>query len=657
MILSKLVDKRLVYYIQETLKKGYDINTIRDALLNKGFSVEEVCESIKYLKENKASQDNNVQQNNSKKIFLLIPVLLILVLGVFVFFLMFFSSNMISEEEFSQGLNMFLKENEEIKFNLGEVVHTIIVDSVGADSVGLTLRSDPISFNIGIGEEKKFDLDNDGFYNIKIRLNDIIEETPDLYIKKIYENTCVEDWVCESWNECTPEGIQIRDCNDVNNCNTIEDKPITNQECTFVEEIIVDSDDIEVDIIFPKDSYEIAEEIRGEYYLKYDGVPFKGAVIYCQDNSCSKTTGTFDDIDFDNPDKTNALNVELRKAFYEEGDFEFSIYVYACNDIDEVFNTDDCGSGGWPPTIDLKDIISSVDSLKSKSKVITVTTGIEEFIPECTNSDECEQTCENCEDGTYSCLLSSDPIKHQTCVECITSFSCVEGYTCENNVCVEEEPSYSDDSCSEHTFALPEGGNVNMNNINIKIISAEDDEELNLEINGVNGVVKKSNTEFINGFYIKNEGLQPNGLYKVSILCEEVEEVVEEETDIVTDPQTILDCYNEDLSEIICEPEKAQEFTDIFENRLGSCEISEGTLAMGFEPFMALFRGYEIMEEEDDTCIVKFWFLDNEIVDPSFIGKEMICEYDSSKRTINDMYDCLDDCCSGELLDVINEME
>ncbi len=121
-------------------------------------------------------------------------------------------------------------------------------------------------------------------------------------------------------------------------------------------------------------------------------------------------------------------------------------------------------------------------------------------------------------------------------------------------------------------------------------------------------------------------------------------------------PNTILDCYNENLSELLCEPEVALEFTNLFESRLSICETSEGTFALGLEPLVGIFRGYEIQSEQDDKCIVKFWFLENNVVDSSLLNKQMICEYNSSQRTVQDVNDCFPECCSGELVDAINNL-
>jgi hypothetical protein len=62
-----------------------------------------------------------------------------------------------------------------------------------------------------------------------------------------------------------------------------------------------------------------------------------------------------------------------------------------------------------------------------------------------------------------------------------------------------------------------------------------------------------------------------------------------------------------------------------------------------------------IQNEQGGNCIVKFWFLENNMIDSNLLNKNMICEYDSFKRTTQDVNNCFNDCCSGELVDALNE--
>ena len=50
----------------------------------------------------------------------------------------------------------------------------------------------------------------------------------------------------------------------------------------------------------------------------------------------------------------------------------------------------------------------------------------------------CRQECKNCKDGKMSCILSSEAIKNNKCVECFTDLACKSGYICEEYRCVLE---------------------------------------------------------------------------------------------------------------------------------------------------------------------------------------------------------------------------
>ena len=619
-----LVNTNLVPYIEENLRAGYSASAIQTVLLNQGYPAQEVIDTIGYVQNNQRSDSQKKSTNKSKKGLLVIMAFLVVVgIGVSTFFLLAGSSGVISEEELTQGTMIQLAYEAQTQFSIAEQVHTLRVDEVTDDRVRITIMSDPLSADISVGEEKKFDVTGDDFLDVLVRLESISDGVPDLYVQRISERVCTEDWSCGAWGECSSEGEQSRSCSDGNACGTelakpsttqsctyvepcTEDwscgawgecssegeqsrscsdgnacgtelaKPFTTQSCTFVEGVSVDPTNVELDIILPKTDYEVGEEISGEYYVAYQGDSFRGTVIYCTDDSCSRTTGMLEDIDFSSSDKTNNLQFALKHAFYAQGTYDFSIHVFTCEDIDEVFDTDDCGRGGIPPTIEVKDIISSVSSLQSKTKTVTVANVAEEYTPECTSNDVCTQTCTNCEQGTYVCAQSNNPLVHETCVECVSSFGCVDGYTCQDNVCVVEQQEQ------------------------------EVDEEL--------------------------------------------------ESYPVTNPETILDCYDDEFSELLCSPEDSAAFTELFETRLVACESSQGTFAVGFEPFMGLLRGYEIQEEDDGVCAIRFWFLEHPVVDESFVGKDMVCEYDSSQRNLDEVATCFDDCCTGELVDVINDL-
>ncbi len=54
----------------------------------------------------------------------------------------------------------------------------------------------------------------------------------------IEEALCEEKWVCSEWSECFPNGTKVRECIDLNNCNTTENMPDIILPCIYEEKIV-----------------------------------------------------------------------------------------------------------------------------------------------------------------------------------------------------------------------------------------------------------------------------------------------------------------------------------------------------------------------------------------------------------------------------------
>jgi len=65
---------------------------------------------------------------------------------------------------------------------------------------------------------------------------------PDIVEEDELIDDCVESWSCGDWGLCLPSGIQYRDCVDVNQCGTDDDKPETERFCDYDAEAILPPD-------------------------------------------------------------------------------------------------------------------------------------------------------------------------------------------------------------------------------------------------------------------------------------------------------------------------------------------------------------------------------------------------------------------------------
>ena len=91
----------------------------------------------------------------------------------------------------------------------------------------------------------------------------VVEETNET-------ETCVEDWSCDSWGDCSG-GSQSRDCTDGNDCGTEDDKPSASQSCDEDEDEVnpyVDNDDVVDDYVVPLPQEETPEAENNEETLE-----------------------------------------------------------------------------------------------------------------------------------------------------------------------------------------------------------------------------------------------------------------------------------------------------------------------------------------------------------------------------------------------------
>ncbi len=112
------------------------------------------------------------------------------------------------DRELSSGVNQHLKENQRVVFSISSDTNTHIlgVMYVGTAMATIYLASKPISLNISIGEESRFDLNEDCVYDVYIKLNDIINGGADVSLKSISEDYCKDDIYTRS-NDIEPTKV------------------------------------------------------------------------------------------------------------------------------------------------------------------------------------------------------------------------------------------------------------------------------------------------------------------------------------------------------------------------------------------------------------------------------------------------------------------
>ncbi|MEM4326175.1 MAG: M14-type cytosolic carboxypeptidase, partial [Candidatus Pacearchaeota archaeon] len=108
----------------------------------------------------------------------------------------------IPREKILEGYSTTLKLKEGLSFEIykkeenKKEIHELFLNEIMNDSANLTIKSEPINFLIRLNEEKKFNLTSPDYYNLKIRLNEIIDkEKINLTIKEIYESIEKENFI------------------------------------------------------------------------------------------------------------------------------------------------------------------------------------------------------------------------------------------------------------------------------------------------------------------------------------------------------------------------------------------------------------------------------------------------------------------------------
>ncbi|MBU1136350.1 MAG: hypothetical protein KJ559_02480, partial [Nanoarchaeota archaeon] len=117
----------------------------------------------------------------------------------------------ISEIQLKEGYTKQIKQNEQIRFSVGTSKHTVQATSISADTVTITISSTPQTATLQIGDERKFDLDDDGVYDAVVKLNGIVSGKADLTVKEITEKVTDEAIAKEADKEKAAAGEKTID--------------------------------------------------------------------------------------------------------------------------------------------------------------------------------------------------------------------------------------------------------------------------------------------------------------------------------------------------------------------------------------------------------------------------------------------------------------
>jgi len=92
-----------------------------------------------------------------------------------------------SDEQFEEGYTKALSIKNRVKVKIGSTYHYVGVVSLTQTKATINITSDPVQVTLGVGEDAKVDVTDDGFYDIYVILNSIADNKADVTIKSIYE--------------------------------------------------------------------------------------------------------------------------------------------------------------------------------------------------------------------------------------------------------------------------------------------------------------------------------------------------------------------------------------------------------------------------------------------------------------------------------------
>jgi hypothetical protein len=95
----------------------------------------------------------------------------------------------ITNQQLTEGYNQNLGQSDKINFIIDDKNHSLIANSVNKNLsyANLSLNSSLVNFIIHINEEKKFDVNEDKYYDLLVRLNNVFGNRANITIKSIRE--------------------------------------------------------------------------------------------------------------------------------------------------------------------------------------------------------------------------------------------------------------------------------------------------------------------------------------------------------------------------------------------------------------------------------------------------------------------------------------
>ena len=100
--------------------------------------------------------------------------------------------HVISTTQISSGITKDMGVKDQMKFQIENAQHTLSLNYVDGTSASITVQSNPLTFVLEIGQEKKIDFELDGFYDLVVKLEEIVNNKATINIQSINEEVIEE---------------------------------------------------------------------------------------------------------------------------------------------------------------------------------------------------------------------------------------------------------------------------------------------------------------------------------------------------------------------------------------------------------------------------------------------------------------------------------
>jgi len=92
-----------------------------------------------------------------------------------------------TDEQVEEGYTKKLNKNERVKVRVNNANHYVGIKELTATSATIEISSNPVEVKLDVGEDAKVDVNEDGYYDIYVKLNSIANNKADIIIQKVYE--------------------------------------------------------------------------------------------------------------------------------------------------------------------------------------------------------------------------------------------------------------------------------------------------------------------------------------------------------------------------------------------------------------------------------------------------------------------------------------